>query len=243
MEELHGGVVTAELAEMSSAVHEYLASVAGGGLGRVSDADVLAELRELEVLRRRLAAVDHALVGELDRRGVAGRLVMGSTAAVLQGLLRPSPGEAADRVAAARACGTHTSLTGESVPPLLPVLTGESVPPLLPVLADAQADGVVSGEHTRVILKALSELPAAVGFEDRGLAEKHLVDAAAALRPRGRSRRSAEGSWPICTPTGRWVARRSSAATGPSPCARRPTAATPPAAGSPRPAARCCWPP
>jgi len=95
MTELDGGVVTAGLAGMSSAVHAYLGSVADGGLGRVSDADVLAELRELESVRRRLAAVDHALIGELDRRGLAGRLVMGSTAAVLQGLLRLSPGEPA----------------------------------------------------------------------------------------------------------------------------------------------------
>jgi len=42
----------------------------------------------------------------------------------------------------------------------------------------------VSGEHTRVILTALGELPATVGYEDQRLAEKHLVEAAATLRPR-----------------------------------------------------------
>ncbi|HEX8305674.1 MAG TPA: DUF222 domain-containing protein [Jatrophihabitans sp.] len=138
----------------------------------MSDADVLAELRELEVLRRRLTVIDHALIDELDRRGVAGRLVMGSTAEVLQGVLRLSPGEASDRVTAARACGSRTSLIGE---PLSPVL---------PALAAAQADGVVSAEHTQTILAALKRLPAAVSVEDRTLAEKHLVEAAATLRPR-----------------------------------------------------------
>jgi len=68
MEPLDGGVVTASLAGLSAAVEGYLGLVAGGGLGRVSDADVLAELRQLEVLRRRLAVADHALIGELDRR-------------------------------------------------------------------------------------------------------------------------------------------------------------------------------
>jgi len=172
MEQLHGGVVTAGLAELSAAVGGYLGSVTGGGLGRVSDADVLAELRQLEVLRRRLAVADQALIGELDRRGIAGRLVMPSTSAVLQGLLRLSPGEAADRVEAARACGARTGLTGQPLPPQLPAL------------AAAQADGAVSAEHTRVILTALGELPAAIGFEDRALAEKHLVEAATTLRPR-----------------------------------------------------------
>jgi hypothetical protein len=133
---------------------------------------VLAEVAGLEVLRRRLAVIDHALIGELDRRGVAGRLVMSSTEAVLQGLLRLSHGEAKDRVSAARACGSRSSLTGEPLPPVLPVL------------AAAQADGVVSGEHTQVILAALKRLPAAVGSEDRSLAEKHLVEAATTMRPR-----------------------------------------------------------
>ena len=172
MEELHGGGTTAGLAAFTTALHGYLASVVSGVLGRVSDADVVAELRELEVLRRKLAVIDHALIGELDRRGVAGRLVMGSTAAVLQGLLRLSPGEARDRVDAARACGPRTALTG---PPL---------PPLLPHLAAAHAEGAVSPEHTGVILTALHDLPATAGAEDRALAEKHLVEAAHTLRPR-----------------------------------------------------------
>jgi Domain of unknown function (DUF222)/HNH endonuclease len=172
MKQLDGGVVTAGLAGLTAAVEGYLGSVAGSGLGRVSDADVLAELGALEVLRRRLAVADQALIGELDRRGVAGRLVMSSTQALLQGLLRLSPGEAADRVAAARACGFRTGLTGEPLPVLLPVL------------ASAQADGAVSAEHTRTILTALDDLPATASVEGRALAEKHLVEAAATLRPR-----------------------------------------------------------
>jgi Domain of unknown function (DUF222) len=172
MEQLSGGATTAALTALTAAAHGYLAAVADGALSQVSDADVLAELAELESVRRRLAVIDHALIGELDRRGVAGRLVMSSSAAVLQGLLRISPDEAKGRVAAARACGTRTSLTGEPLPALLPAL------------AAALADGVVSAEHTRVILTALNSLPAAASLEDQRLAEKHLVDAATTLRPR-----------------------------------------------------------
>jgi len=172
MEQLCGGAATTGLAALSHAAYGYVSSVGNGELSQLSDADVLAELRELEALRRRLAVADHALIGELDRRGLAGRLVTGSTAALLQGLLRLSPGEARGRVDAAHACGTQLSLTGEVLPPQLPVL------------AAGQADGQVSTEHTRVILSTLDQLPSSVSYEDRRLAEKHLVGAATTLRPR-----------------------------------------------------------
>ncbi|HEY0166528.1 MAG TPA: DUF222 domain-containing protein, partial [Jatrophihabitans sp.] len=138
----------------------------------MSDADVLAELRELEVLRRRLAALDHALIAEVDRRGLAGQLVLPTTSALLQGLLRLSPHEAKQRVQAARACGPRTSLTGQALPALLPRL------------ATAQAAGQVSTEHARVILHTLAQLPATVSTGDHALAEQHLVTAAETLRPR-----------------------------------------------------------
>ncbi|MEO7261664.1 MAG: DUF222 domain-containing protein [Jatrophihabitantaceae bacterium] len=138
----------------------------------MSDTDVLAELREWEVLRRRLAVADHTLIGELDRRGKAGQLVMPTTSAVLQGLLRLSPREAKDRVRAARECGQrHT-------------LTGQPLPAPRPVLAAAQADGSISTEHTEVVLAALEGLPTVASVEDQLLAEKHLVEAASILRPR-----------------------------------------------------------
>ncbi len=172
MELLHDGRVTPGLAGVSAGLDGYLSDVAAGCLGRVSDADVLAELRGLEVQLRRCAVVGHALITELEQRSVAGRLVMSSTAAVLGGLLRLSPGEAADRVQAARVCA----------PQLSP--TGAPLPPVLPRLAAAQAEGVVSGEHTRVILAALGELPATVTAADRDSAEQHLVAAAATLAPR-----------------------------------------------------------
>jgi hypothetical protein len=83
-----------------------------------------------------------------------------------------SPGEAKHRVNAARACGPRTTLTGETLPPLLPAL------------AAAHADGSVSIEHTSVILSVLRQLPTSASIEEHHLAEKHLVDAATTLRPR-----------------------------------------------------------
>jgi hypothetical protein len=124
------------------------------------------------MLRRRLATADHALIAEIDRRGLVGRLVMPSMSALLQGVLRLSPNEAKNRVHAAKECGPRAALTGEPLPSLRPYLSA------------AQSAGQVSPEHTRAILGALEELPTTVSFEDQMLAEKHLVEAAATLRPR-----------------------------------------------------------
>jgi len=153
-------------------VHGYLAVIDTGQLSRVSDAEVLAELRELETLRRRLAVADHALIAEIDRRGLVGRLTLPPASALLQGVLRLSPYEAGKRVEAAKACGPRAASTGEPLPPLRPQL------------AAAQAAGQVSLEHTKVILAALKELPATLSVADYALAEKHLVEAAITLRPR-----------------------------------------------------------
>ncbi|MBV9823037.1 MAG: DUF222 domain-containing protein [Actinobacteria bacterium] len=133
---------------------------------------MLAELRELEVARRRLAAADHALIAEIDRRGLAGRLVLPSTSSLLQGMLRLSPHEAKQRVQAARACGPRVTLTGQPLPPVRPYLS------------EAQMAGEVSPEHTKVVLAALDALPANLSAADCSLAEKHLVEAASTLRPR-----------------------------------------------------------
>lgn len=172
MEVLPDGQLASNTAALSTAVTDYLTALDGQLLARVSDSDVLTELRALESLRRRLAVADHALISEIDRRGLVGRLTMPSASALLQGVLRLSPNEAKNRVNAARACGPRAALTGEPLPPLRPQL------------AAAHSAGQVSAEHTKVILAALQELPVTVSVEDEALAEKHLVEAARTLRPR-----------------------------------------------------------
>jgi hypothetical protein len=58
MDSVQGGVVSAEFAGLSAALDCYLAAVADGLLVRSSDADVLAEVRGFETLRRRLDGFD-----------------------------------------------------------------------------------------------------------------------------------------------------------------------------------------
>jgi hypothetical protein len=171
MELIQGGVATVGLS-LAAGVDSYLDEVTGGGLTRLSDADVLAELRELESARRRLASAGHAMITELDRRGLPGRLAMRSTSALLQGLLRLSPFEATRRVDAGRALGRRAALTG----PLLA--------PLLPAVAAAQAAGDISGDHVQVILACLEKFPPGLSSEQFTTAEQTLTDIARTLPPR-----------------------------------------------------------
>lgn len=166
------GRPSAPLTDVADAFSRYLAEVAADLFGKLTDAHVLAELREFEALRRRLAVVDHALVAELERRALAGRLAVTSTPALLHAALRLSPHEAKQRVSAAQVCGPRWSLTGEQLETLLPQV------------AAGQVAGVISVEQARVIATTLEELPASVGQVDVSAAEQHLVTAAEHLPPR-----------------------------------------------------------
>ena len=108
-------------------------------LGSASRDELLELARGLETQRRRLPVADHALIGELDARAVAGELACASTAALLMQLLRITPGEAKARVRAAADLGARRTLTGELLPPVLPAV------------AAAQAEGAISDRHAAVI--------------------------------------------------------------------------------------------
>jgi hypothetical protein len=172
METLTDGTASAALRDVVAEVRCYLEGVSSDLFGKLTDADVLAELQEFEKLRRRLAVIDHALIAELGRRALPGRLVMGTTAALLQAALRLSPHEAKERANAAQVCGPRWSLTGEQLHTLLPEV------------AAAQAGGEISPEHARVIAATIEELPSSVDPTDVAAAERHLVRAATQLRPR-----------------------------------------------------------
>jgi hypothetical protein len=171
-ETLHGGSATAGLAAFAAASAAYLSGVVAGDYRALSDADVLAELRERESLMRRQAAADHALLAEIDQRGIAGRLSLPSTAAMLQALLLLSPSAAKWRVDDSVTRGPRVAMSGEPMAALLPLV------------AAGQASGAVSVEQARTIAKVLERLPGTVGRCDFEAAERQLVEAAGSLRPR-----------------------------------------------------------
>ena len=140
------------------AVKQLVAAVDGLielDLSRLDRDELLELVRGLETQRRRLSVVDHALVTELDQRGVAGELAARDTKTLLRDVLRLSPREAKARYTAAVDLGPRRGLAGEALPPLLPAV------------AAAQTNGTISAEHARVITRVIEQLPPAVEAETR----------------------------------------------------------------------------
>ncbi|SDE61109.1 HNH endonuclease signature motif containing protein [Auraticoccus monumenti] len=123
-------------------------------LDLLADDELLAVFRGVETVRRRLTVVDSALTAAAERRSLPERHCQGTTRRFLASLLRLSPAEAARRARAAEASAPRTTMSGEPLPPVRPVL------------AAAQAEGEVSAEHTDIILSALATIDHR-GFDPR----------------------------------------------------------------------------
>src|SRR3954469_15147269 len=119
----------------------------GSAVVRLTDEELLAAVTDLEVEQRRLVFRRHALVAELEARGLARERGMRTTAGLLSRLLRISAGEAKARVQAAADLGPRRGLTGERLEPIYPLV------------AQAQAEGVLSERHAKLIVDTVEALP------------------------------------------------------------------------------------
>lgn len=159
---------------MEPSAVEQAVALLGAAVDRLLEADlsmptgaVLAGVfAELETQRRKLDAVDHAMLAALDERGLAGDFGTAGTAELLGELSRLAPGEARARVRAARDLGPRRDLLG--VP----------LPPIFARVAEAQRDGSISAAHARVIISCLDAIPAHLTTEAAGPAEEFLVEQA-----------------------------------------------------------------
>ena len=145
-----------------AAAHRAVDVLLAGDLSPYTDERATALLRDTERLRHRLAAVDHAQILDVERRGMAVAAGMRTVPRLLSQLLDLDPGEARARHRAAEAAGARRSLTGEPVAPAYPVV------------ARAQADGELSPRQARVITECVEKLPDAVKHEGPGV-EARLV--------------------------------------------------------------------
>jgi hypothetical protein len=152
-------------------IHVQLDALLGADLSSLDREALLEVARESDRARRRLAAAGHALVAELDNRGVAYELGCKNTAALLRQLLRLSPSEAAGRVRAA------TLLTDQHTP------SGAITAARYPLVAAAHADGDLSPEHARVITTTIEALPDEVADTHGELLEAAFVAEARELDP------------------------------------------------------------
>ena len=140
-------------------------------LDSLSGDEELAVLRRLETHKNRLPTVEHRLIADVEARGTAREHGCASTATLLVRVLRINPLEAGARVRAAAQLGARRGLTGEVLPPLFAQV------------AAAQAAGVISAAHARVITKTISTLPEAIRAEHEDLFEESLVEQAHSTNP------------------------------------------------------------
>src|SRR5579885_1982720 len=88
----------------------------------LTDEALLAAWTDLETRRRKLVSEEHALIAEVEQRGIAQARGMRSTAVLANRLLRITPAEARARVSAAADLGPRRGLTGEELPPIYPLV-------------------------------------------------------------------------------------------------------------------------
>ena len=138
----------------------------------LDDAEFVEWLRRLEVLRRRLQALDVRVIPEIEFRDIVDGRLARNVARLLERVWRISRREANARVGEAQELGERVGVTGE-------VLS-----PVRAVIAAARRRGEVGGEQVRVMTRALDALPSCLPVDEVAGYEQILVDAAQSLGPR-----------------------------------------------------------
>ena len=164
-----GGVVVVDGA--LSAASGAVDALQGVDWSVLSDDEVVQVVSRVEVLRRRLPSLDHALVVELEVRSVAATHLLRGTAHLLAQQLHVDVPEARARVRAATELGPRTALGGQPLDPVHPAT------------AAAQAAGLISEKHATVITGALEGLPRSLDPEVVAAAEATLAGHATHLSP------------------------------------------------------------
>lgn len=163
---------------MTVAVGEPVQVISGcladlrGELSRGNDEEVVRALRQIEELSRKTHSVMLEAVAEAEARGIAARTGFGTTARMLSAMLQVSGAEARSR-------SEHAALLGSRR-----TITGEVLPPRLPVTAAALAAGQVGIGQLKVITEAMVLMPTSVPEPARDRVEADLAGYASEFDPR-----------------------------------------------------------
>jgi len=133
-------------------------------LATASDAELLAEIVELEAERVRVQYRQLAVLAELDARNTAGRLGFRSLSSLIAVQLRCAPAEAGRRALAVERFGARRGLTGEALEPIYPAT------------AAALGNGEVGPEHAAVIADTVEAIPATERAEHATAVEATLLE-------------------------------------------------------------------
>jgi len=160
--------VSAALAQIDAGVDALQAAV----VSSVSSLGLTDSVRRLETLMLRAQSGSRALVGEMDRRGVAAELFATSTADILRQLLNLDPRAASARVRQAREWTPRVAVTGELLEPLFAHVAAA---------LDARE---ISVAHARIISDTRTALPAEIDTLHGDAVEALLVEHALTLHPK-----------------------------------------------------------
>ena len=138
--------VADDFAAMVTSFQHMVKHLADGGAEGFDDSGSIGFMQDFERFRNQLSVVDHLMIADGVRRDLPTSLCQGSMSRVLTSGLGISKGEAARRVRAAEAVGPRTSMLGEVLEPVRPVL------------AAAQQAGEVSAEKVAIIERALEKV-------------------------------------------------------------------------------------
>ncbi|MGN7782321.1 DUF222 domain-containing protein [Mycolicibacterium sp. 22603] len=141
-------------------------------LGALSRDELISLIDEYESVNCRLPALGHRLLSRLQAETSAREMGAKSWNAVLRIRWRLSTAEAGRRLHEAAVLGPRRALTGEPLPPLLPMV------------AAAQARGLITAEHVKVLRDAMADLPGFVGLAERESFEADLVELARGVGPK-----------------------------------------------------------
>jgi hypothetical protein len=159
----------AELASALDQLDAATAKVAGLNFAALSPAVRLRALERMETSRRRQVAVSHDVIAGLADEDPAD--IGGPVHKVVADWLRISCAEAGRRL--------------RDVAQLSPraTLTAQELPPELPATAEAWRDGMLDGQHLRVIQTFVRDLPEAIPVDTVEKTERFLARQALKLRP------------------------------------------------------------
>jgi len=166
---MHSIEVPADVTAALDALDAADARIRGLNFGPLHPAVRLHVLERMETSRRRQVAVSHEVTASLANEDPAD--VGGPIHKVIADWLRISYAEACRRLRDAKQLAPRLTLTGQELPPELPAT------------AQVWRDGLVDGQHLRVIQTFVRDLPDAIPPETVEKAERFLARQATRLRP------------------------------------------------------------
>lgn len=158
-----------EVSAALDALDAAAAAIRGLNFDRLDPAVRLRLLERMEASRRRQIAVSHDVIAGLVREDPAA--LGGPVHKVIADWLRISCAEASRRLHDATQLSPRLTLTGQELPPELPAT------------AVAWSDGLLDGQHLRVIQAFVRDLPASTPVAKVETAERFLANEAAKVRP------------------------------------------------------------